>query len=295
MAGEGRYLSVHCVTPLKLENVLKVADSLPPGARILAELRELLLDPNSETEAITGLLRRDSALTTRIIRIANGVAFRRGDLVGSLDEAVLRIGLQQVYGLLGIASASQILGTPLKVYPIPSKALRENALFAALLMEELAPKIGEDARLAYTAGLLSSIGKIALDRTVQVLSRPGSPPLPPIELTGIIAWERDVFGLTSTEVAAHILRAWRFPAEVYVAIRDHRLEDLTVDPMPMAKLLHVAAAAVADHGHGLPGEHAIWERHAATAREDLALSDDVMAAGLDRAGAKFEKQKSAFD
>ncbi len=285
---------MHCASPLKLENVLKVADSLPPGARILAELRELLLNPNSETEAITGLLRRDSALTTRIIRIANGVAFRRGDLVGSLDEAVLRIGLQQVYGLLGIASASQILGTPLKVYPIPSKELRENALFAALLMEELAPKIGEDARLAYTAGLLSSIGKIALDRTVQVLSRPGSPP-PPIEITGIIIWERDVFGLTSTEVAAHILRAWRFPAEVYVAIRDHRLEDLTIDPMPMAKLLHVAAAAIADHGHGLPGEQTLWERHAATAREDLALSDEVMSAGFDKAGAKFEKQKSALD
>jgi hypothetical protein len=42
--------------------------------------------------------------------------------------------------------------------------LRENALFTALMMELTAPAAGLDEREAYTAGLLRSIGKIAIDR-----------------------------------------------------------------------------------------------------------------------------------
>lgn len=283
---------MHYAPPLNLGHILKVAGCLPPGPRILAELRELLLDSNSDTEAITSLLRRDGPLTARLVRIANSIAFRRGSPVGSLDEAVLRIGFQQVYGLMGIASMSQVLEMPLKLYPLTSKALRENALLTALLMEELAPLAGEDARLAYTAGLLSSIGKIALDITAQVTSHHDQPA--PFEPADIIAWEYEVFGLTSTDAAAHILRAWRFPVEVFGAIRDHRFDSLTTEPIPMARLLHRAGAAVAEAGRGLPGEQIVWTRHAAKVREELALGDDEVSAAAVRAGARFEELKSAL-
>jgi HD-like signal output (HDOD) protein len=284
---------MECALSLNLDHVLKIAGSLPPGPRLLAELRDLLQDGNSEPEAIMSLLRRDGTLTARIIRIANGVAFRRGEPIGSLEGALLQIGFLQVYGVVGIASVSPILGTPLKFYPIAPQALRENALLLALLMEELAPGIGEDPGLAYTAGLLCPIGKIALDLTAQITWPLDLPP--PLNHARIVDWERDVFGLSSTEAAGHILRAWRFPVEVFVAIRDHRLEGLAVDPIPMAKLLHLASAAVAEQGRGLPGESSLWERHAATARQDLAIDDDRLATAMARATARFETLKSALE
>ena len=54
----------------------------------------------------------------------------------------------------------------------------------------------------------------------------------------------------------------------------------------------LASAAVAQSGRGLPGEAALWERHAATARRDLGIEDDWLKTSLARATARFENLKS---
>ena len=280
-------------SPLELAEVQKVADTLPPGPRLLAELNELLLDPNSDNVAVTSLLNRDGALTSGIIRMANSLAFRRGGTVGTLDAALLRVGFQQVYTLVGLASAAQFADMPLRFYPVTTRTLRQNGLMSALLMEELAAATGLAPRPAYTAGLLTSLGMIALDLAAQRSRDPLA--LPPMGDDGIIEWEKRTFGLTSTEAAAHLLKTWKFPPEVFVAVRDHRLVGLAVDPLPEAKPRHVAAAQTDEEGFGLPGEQPLWSAHAAQAWQDLALDDERMKTATARARARFEKLRSAIE
>jgi HD-like signal output (HDOD) protein len=277
---------------LSLSRVFQLADSLPSGARVLAELQGMLQHADCGLDEVTVLLRRDPGMTARIIRIANGVVYNKGGPVASLEEALGRVGLEEVYRLAGIACAAQVTSFQLRFYPYTATRLQENALFVALLMEELAPVVNTDARAAYTAGLLRSAGKIALDTAAQRDLR--GRPVPPMAESGILDWENALFGLGNPRVAESLLRGWKFPFEVYIAIRDHYLEGLSVEAVIEAKLLNFAAATAEARGFGLEGESVYWAKHGERAREKIPLDDDALRALVERVAARFERMRATL-
>src|SRR5258707_2224137 len=151
-------------TSFSRERLMQAVKTLPAAPRILAQLGRQLLDLNSDIADVTPLLKWDTALTARVMRIANSVACNAGEPVASLEEALVRVGFNEVYRLTGFAAVAQMSDQRLALYGIGGAQLRENSLLTALVMEALAEKIGKDAQAAYTAGLLRSIGKTALDR-----------------------------------------------------------------------------------------------------------------------------------
>jgi len=236
------------VTPTLRETLLNVVKTMPSSPRVLAELGHLLLDLNSALDGVTALLKRDSAMTARIIRISNSAAYNTGEPYASLEEALARVGFTEVYRLAGFAAVVQFAERRLPFYRIAGAQLRENALLSALVMEELAGPARLDPRMAYTAGLLRSTGKVALDRmTTEILPDCG----------GLADWERAVVGINNCMAAAVVLSEWRFPHLTSECIRDHYL----IEPggSPLAHLLNLAAGAAERGGHGLPGESLYWE------------------------------------
>jgi len=274
-------------TALTCARAVQVAENLPSAPRVLAELQGLLRDPNNGLDEVTELLLHDSGLTARIIRIANGVVYNKGEPVATLEEALGRVGFEEVYRLTGLASVTGLINFQLRYYGVSAKQLRENSVFVAVMMEEMAQFVSADPRISYTAGLLRSAGKIALDFTAQKDLRFVRPPDEPP--ANVLAWERDFFGPTNPEVAAALLRAWRMPTEVYVPIRDHYLQGLTVDPVPMAKQLNLAAGAAAAAGWGLMGEATYWLERREELLKEFSLDPEVFGRLVARATKRFEK------
>ena len=238
------------------ESLQQFAQTFPSTPQVLAELGLLLRNPNVELEDVALQLKRDSALTARLIRLANSAAFAQTEPVASVEVAVNLAGFQEVHRLVGLAMLDQFGQQGLKSYGIPSRRLRENALFTALLMEELAKPADEDPRTAYTIGLLRSIGKVGLDGLVKD-GGPGSAfTAAGAESTGLAHWERVVFGLTNNEAAVSILKAWRFPHETVKAIGEHYAP--AGRHLPLTHLLNLAANMAEKIGYGLPGETAYW-------------------------------------
>jgi HD-like signal output (HDOD) protein len=241
--------------PERHEKLMTVATELPAGPRILALLGRRLLDMHSDLGAVADLIRCDPALTARIVRIANSVAFRTESPLGSLEEALARVGFVEVYRLTGFIAVAQISESSLPFYGITGAQLRENSLLTALLMEELAEEAAFNSQAAYTAGLLRSIGKIALNR---IVIQAGDSANYELEGSGPLAmWEARWIGLNNCEAAAEILQEWRFPEEMTAAIGDHYAP--TGRESALASLLNLAAGAAERCGHGLPGEYSYWE------------------------------------
>jgi HD-like signal output (HDOD) protein len=280
------------VKPVSKERILRVADGLPGAPKVLTELQDLLKDPNSDLGTVTSLLRRDSVLTARIIRIANGAVYNRGEPVGALEDALARVGFAEVFRLTSLAAMMQLGDAALRYYPGSPRQRRERALLTALLMELLATDANLDPGTAYTTGLLSSAGRVVLDVTAQRDLRIYV--APPLNEEDLIDWELNLFGITSHEAGAHVLRSWRFPADVFVAIRDHLLHDLAVDPLPNAKLLHVALAACDGAGFPLAGFRHYGDLYSGQARAELGLTDESVAAAVRQALFRFERMKSVL-
>lgn len=206
---------------------------------------------------IAALIRSDAALTAHLIRVSNSVVYRSGTKrVGSVEVAVARVGMKELYRLVGYAAGVQLVEDALQHYGIGADRLRENMLYTAFVSEQLAVECGLDARQAYTAGLLRPIGLFVCDRLAAQYE-----PVPvyrPDRDPDYASWEGRLFGIGSCEVSALVLEEWQFPAEIADAARYHYRPDVDETAQRLACLVNVACGLVAKHGHGLPGESGHW-------------------------------------
>lgn len=267
-------------SPVPRATLLHVVKTMPSAPQILARIGHMMLAMDAELEDITGLLKRDPALTARIIRISNSAAYNTGTPFASLEDALARVGLTEVYRLTGFAAIAQVSDQSLVRYGVSGPQLRENSLLTALIMEALARAAGVDPRAAYTAGLLRSMGKIALDRLTRDRAYDGGG-----GIRGALAdWESGFIGLNNCEAAAIILEEWRFPEATVAAIRDHYAPGAAD---PLTALLNLAAGAAELSGHRLPGETVYWAvtpEKLAAARLDESQVAEAMRTGLERFG-----------
>lgn len=220
----------------------------------MARLYQLLLDCNSGIRAIADLLKRDPALTTRVIRIANSPAYG-GVGVGSIEEALGRVGFGEVYRLVGTASNDGLGASGLRCYGFSAAAFQRHNLFSALVAERLALAAGCDARAAYTAGLLRRIGQLVLDgigakrlSAFEGLAESGA--------GRAVEWERRRFGVTHYEVAGIILAEWGFPAEIVAAVA-HGHGDIG-ELSPLGRVVDLTDNIVRLAGFGLTDDESEW-------------------------------------
>ena len=241
--------------PLHLtrESVITLGTKLAPAAATFGRLRLLFQDPNTELEEIVRLIRLDPALTFNVIRMSNSVLFGIREKSGSLSGAVGRMGLSELFRLVGLAAARQVCQRDLITYRLTASRLWENAVATAASAELLAASAGREGGLAYTAGLLRTLGRVIIDGGASGHAYPGE-----AEWPSVAEWEKETFGMTSTEVTTTLLAHWRFPDELVESVRGHL--DPLGDPEsnPGAAVLNLACGIAAHFGLELPGESRHW-------------------------------------
>jgi HD-like signal output (HDOD) protein len=183
---------------LAREKLLETARTLPAAPQVLAALGELLEDVNADLSEVASLLKRDAALTARVVRMGNSAVFGSGR-VGSLDEAVNRVGFAEIYRIVGAAATASLADRALAFYGVEAETLRESLLFHAVASEALAQSAGLDVRTAYTAGLLRALGMMVLDRVARERLT-AAEAFDPARHTGYVMWEGIAFGLSNAEV-----------------------------------------------------------------------------------------------
>ena len=203
---------------MQLPTILEDLDDLPPTPQILPRLQKLLRDPNADQSDLVSLLKVDSALTARIIRLANSAYYGARQPSGTLSEAVSRLGFREVYRVTSLAISSNVLGGALPAYHLEAGELFERSLACATLLAELpeSTKDPVDAETRYTVGLLHSVGKIVvnhffLQRGMEVYSDNPDDEMTPEE-------ERSLLGFDHAEAGAAALRKWHFPDNICEAI-----------------------------------------------------------------------------
>lgn len=241
---------------LTRDTIITLGNKLAPAASTFARLRTLLLNPDTDLSDIVKLIRIDPALTFNVVRMSNSVLFGLREKTDSLDVAVGRVGLGEVFRLVGLAAARQVCQRDLVTYRLRASRLWENAVATAAAAEVLGQRAGIDSGLAYTAGLLRTIGRVVLDGAAFGKPYPGE-----AEWPSVSEWEKKTFGLTSSEVTTELLNHWRFPGELVDSLRDH------FDPIGAVEgsnvgacVLNLACGVAARFGLDLPGEGGDWLR-----------------------------------
>lgn len=195
-------------------------DSLPPAPRILPELLNLLQDPDSNADRITRLIAHDPALTARTLKLCNSARFRGGQPVQDLQGAVLRLGYTQLYQVVAGLVGKQTVSGAQPGYGIGQGELWKHSAATAVAGKVLAPEVGLDSNLLFTAALLHDLGKLALNTA---LHQRYDEIVATIEATGrsFLEVEQELLGTDHARVGGRLLERWNFPENLREGIRFH--------------------------------------------------------------------------
>jgi HD-like signal output (HDOD) protein len=238
---------------LDRETIVSLGTKVAPSAAIYGRLCGLLDDPRTSTDDIVKLIRMDQALTFHVIRVSNSVIFGLHVQNDTLEAAVGRVGFREIYRMVGLAATQQVCQRDLVAYRLRAGRLWENSIATAAAAEVLAPTAHVEPGLAYTAGLLRTLGRVIIDNVAAGHAYPGE-----AEWPLVAEWEQATFGITATEVTAILLEKWHFPPEIVDAIRCHFDPFSGLETNGMGCLLNLACGVVARLGLDLPGESGHW-------------------------------------
>jgi c-di-GMP phosphodiesterase len=125
---------------------------LPHNRLALIHLLAKLYDPRADMRSVEQMISAEVGLTVRILKLASSAALSRGAPIGTIGQAIARLGTQQVAALVMVIMLAGFDDKPFE--------LARHALVRARMCEALARSSAVPADQLFTAGLLSLLDAI---------------------------------------------------------------------------------------------------------------------------------------
>jgi putative nucleotidyltransferase with HDIG domain len=226
-----------------LKRRIETIGGLPTLPQIAAEVLSLVNDPSSSMKDISNIIHRDPTLASKVLKIANSAFYGLRQQVGSLQLAIVVLGLKKITGLITSVSIVNIFPADSAGGAIDRTRFWEHSAAAGFLARAVAEHAGLDFDgEEFVSGLLHDIGKLAFDqyfhddfiRAAEMVSSTGS---------SAAEAERRVFGAGHNEVGAWMAENWSIPDSIRTAILHHH----SVASAPEQHKTLTAVVGVANH------------------------------------------------
>ncbi|MEM9464251.1 MAG: HDOD domain-containing protein [Actinomycetota bacterium] len=248
--------------------LVEAAERLEPLPSAAIELAAIVSRPDSGPEEITKVLGTDPAMAAHVLREANSALSGSSRPIGSLDQAVVRIGAARVLEVAVRSHLGDRLETSLEVYDLDGAERRRLAVGASNAAEILsAASPHAVSRDVVCATLLHGIGMDVIDAVADP-EKAGS-----LRRCGMATrqMEHELVAADHAEVGALVLRRWGLPPTLVAAVEHQHDPEAGIE----AAIVCLATDLVADllDGDAEDDEARTLESSAQTAITVLAVAD----------------------
>jgi diguanylate cyclase (GGDEF)-like protein len=193
----------------------------PPG--VATHIIELARDPDIEMSKVAKALSMDSALASKVLRIANSPLYAQRRKSENLRQALVVLGLNATltlalsFSLVKTLRAGKANGVNFRLY-------WQRALLSATAARALADAMHHPlAEEIFLAALLQDVGMLALDQALPDLYRGGD--ASQREHSSLVELEKTKLHSDHATIGGWLMRSWNLPERLHVAIsRSHRLD-----------------------------------------------------------------------
>jgi len=226
LSGVGNSMRLH-----RVGKFVEEIEELPTLPDILGIISSIVNDPTSSAADLARVIASDSSLSTKILKVANSVAYGFLREVSDIQQAVALLGFRETQALaLSVSIFNYLNG----LAAIELKEYWNHSLGCATLAKLISLNLrASGLEAAFVAGLIHDIGKVALTMSmpdnhekINLFCSTGE--------TDRLEAEERVFGLTHAEAGYLLGEHWLLPANLTSAIRYHHspevkngTEDLT--------------------------------------------------------------------
>ena len=240
---------------------LERAKQLVAGVTQVASLPEIyfkieaaLEDPRTSNQNIADILSEDSALTARMLRLANSSFFNFPGRIENVTQAITIIGMRQ---LREVVLASSVVGV-FKGLPgdhIDMDQFWRHSIGCGAACRVMATLRREsNIETAFVSGLLHDIGRLILykerpkdmGRLIEQCRRDN----------GLLyVAEQEHFGFDHADVGGLLMQEWRLPKRLIETTAHHHQPQRAKDYVAESALVHVANILASALQLGNSGEH----------------------------------------
>lgn len=143
--------------------VVQCAYRLPPLPQSAVRLAQLVSADDPDLGEIAKVIEFDATLTMKLLGVANSAVGGARHQVGTVREALLRLGAGTVAGFVIGTTVRSLVGKRIPGYNLPESDFWTHSLAAAFAAESIQVRSSKwTGRLAFTAALLHDIGKLVL-------------------------------------------------------------------------------------------------------------------------------------
>ena len=207
---------------------------LPPFPHIALKVLQLAHNEDASLRQLCDLISTDPAFASEVLTVANSMLYAPRYPSSSILQAVAVLGEQTLQGICVTVGVRSYLGKTMR-HPAMRTLWRHN-LACALIAWQLAELGPVDKDVAFTAGILHDMGRIALwvvephayAHLLETFRGPAAAILEP---------ERALFGMDHCETGMQLIDDWRLPADFEPVVSDHHTGRRTDGAWSLAELI----------------------------------------------------------
>ena len=278
----------------EIEAQLRLSVNFPSPPGVAAHIIELAQDPEIEMGKVAKALSMDSALSSKVLRIANSPLYAQRRKSDNLRQALVVLGLNATLTLaLSFSLVKSLRGA--KSNGLDFKFYWRRALLAATAARALSDFLRQTlAEEIFLAALLQDVGMLAIDQALPDLYR--NVGALQHDHAALAEYENTRLQVDHAYIGGWMMRNWHLPERLHTAItHSHRLQQsFTADTAEIFERCVALSGPIADLFLQEPHER----RFAETAiQAERSLGLDKMAFGqiLGTIGSMIPETEAIFE
>jgi putative nucleotidyltransferase with HDIG domain len=203
------------------QKYIKNVDNLVPRPDLAFDVLSMAHNANCNFNELSQKIELDPNLTANMLRLANSAYFGHMRAITSVKDIIVRLGLETVK-LLAITSASVgLMKSPQEAYNLEPGSLWYHSHASAVLASVICQyaKI-DDSGSVYTASLLHDIGKVLLNKPLQVAIS-NIKIKPEKKFSSLVELENSLLQTDHAKVGEALLEKWGLPEHISQPVGDH--------------------------------------------------------------------------
>jgi HD-like signal output (HDOD) protein len=225
----------------KVLDVVRKVSALATLPEVTAKIIQTVEDPRSTAAKLHQIVTHDPALVTRILKVVNSAFYGLPGQIGSVERAIVLLGLNAVKNIAVAASIGQLFKSGKLCPGFSARDLWTHCIAVGVAARDLAKQMMSPiAEEAFLAGMIHDVGILVALQSFpeQVAEVCGEAKLGEKSFCDL---EREIIGMDHQQLGATLAEQWKFPRSCQlVAGYHHRPQTLLEQNRMLVNVVYVA-------------------------------------------------------
>lgn len=234
-----------------VQQLVKKVTTIATLPEVTTRIIKIVENPRSCATELHQVISHDPALVTRILKVVNSAFYGLPGQIGSIERAIVLLGLNAVKNIAVAASLGQLFRGVKLCEEFTAKDLWTHCVAVGVTAREFAKQLKIPiADEAFLAGMIHDIGimvslQASPEQLKQVCDRAKSTEADFCQI------EREIMGVDHQQLGMALAESWKFPRPCQlVAGYHHQPSQLADSNRTLVTLVHVADIVCAQEGQG---------------------------------------------